>query len=69
MNLQDFVLFMNPTEQWKRYRKMLHSFLSKHAIVSFRAPQQYQSRLLLQRLLGASKDLDSSAQVESEFYR
>lgn len=69
MNLPDFMVFMNPAEWWKRCRKILHSLLSKQAITSFRAPQQQQSRLLLQRLLDASKNLNSSAQVETELYQ
>ncbi|KAG9078223.1 hypothetical protein FS749_009800 [Ceratobasidium sp. UAMH 11750] len=69
MNLQDFFVFMDPNERWRRYRKLIHSRLNKQSIVAFHAPQQQQAKLLLQRLLDSSPYLTSSDKLDDEFNR
>jgi hypothetical protein len=60
---------MNPNELWKKYRKVMHSWLNKQAVVSFKESQQRQARLLLQRLLDCSESLESSEIFDEQFNR
>ncbi|KAG8795511.1 hypothetical protein FRC12_013310 [Ceratobasidium sp. 428] len=69
MNLQDFFVFMNPTERWRRYRRLIHSRLNKQSIAAFHAPQEHQAKLLLQRLLDSSPYLTNSDKLDDEFNR
>ncbi|KAG8738226.1 hypothetical protein FRC10_007130 [Ceratobasidium sp. 414] len=69
MDLQDFFVFMNPNERWRRYRKLIHSRLNKQSAVAFHAPQQQQAKLLLKRLLDSSPYLTASDKLDDEFNR
>ncbi|KAG9125249.1 hypothetical protein FRC07_008412 [Ceratobasidium sp. 392] len=60
---------MNPTERWRRYRRLIHSRLNKQSTAAFHIPQQQQAKLLLQRLLNSSPYLTSSDKLDSEFNR
>ncbi|QRV93993.1 cytochrome P450 family protein [Ceratobasidium sp. AG-Ba] len=60
---------MNPSDSWKRHRKIVHSRLNKHMVHVFRKQQQYQANALLQRMLSISHREQSLESLELELGR
>ncbi|CAE6410077.1 unnamed protein product [Rhizoctonia solani] len=60
LDLCGMMTLMNPNELWRKHRKVMHSWLSKQAVVNYHESQELQARSLLQRLLALSGELESS---------
>jgi hypothetical protein len=69
MDLQNFLAFMDSNELWKKQRRALSVRLNRQAVVRFRTSQELQARKLLQRLLLSCGQLESSEELNREFYR
>ncbi|KAG8737509.1 hypothetical protein FRC10_008089 [Ceratobasidium sp. 414] len=69
VDLRDSTGLMNPSERWKKHRRIAHSRLNKQVVHVFHAQQQQQAKLLLQRILDISHHVESSEQVDVEFDR
>ncbi|KAG9104363.1 hypothetical protein FRC06_003169 [Ceratobasidium sp. 370] len=69
VDLRDSTGLMNPSERWRKHRKIAHSRLNKQVVHVFHAQQQHQAKLLLQRISDTSHRVESSEQVEVEFDR
>ncbi|KAJ1310728.1 hypothetical protein OPQ81_009249 [Rhizoctonia solani] len=69
MNMNDFLIFMDANELWKKQRRTINSRLTKHAVIGFRASQELEARRLLVRLLAAHGESVSSELLHEEFYR
>ncbi|KAG9125245.1 hypothetical protein FRC07_008408 [Ceratobasidium sp. 392] len=68
MNWGNFVGLVGYNDLWRKYRRMMHIWLNKQAVTEFRPSQQYQARLLLQRLLLKSDRLNASKELDLELY-
>ncbi|KAG9126920.1 hypothetical protein FRC07_001384 [Ceratobasidium sp. 392] len=69
LDLKDSTGLMNPTERWKKHRKITHSRLNKQVVHVFHVQQQQQAKLLLQRMLDIFHRVGSSEEVEIELDR
>ncbi|CAE7157910.1 unnamed protein product [Rhizoctonia solani] len=67
LDLRGMMTLMNPTELWRKHRKVMHSWLSKQAVVNFNESQELQARSLLQRLLALSGEPGSSELLSLHF--
>jgi DNA-nicking Smr family endonuclease len=55
-------------ELWRHYRRMFNNWLNIREVIQFHGLQQDRARLLLRRLLEASKDSQPFDHVRDEFY-
>ncbi|CAE6464805.1 unnamed protein product [Rhizoctonia solani] len=51
LDLRGMMTLMNPNELWRKHRKVMHSWLSKQAVVNFNESQELQARQSLQNAL------------------
>ncbi|KAG9092234.1 hypothetical protein FS749_015902 [Ceratobasidium sp. UAMH 11750] len=69
VNWGKFLSLVGHNERWKKSLRLMHPWLHKKATETFYSSQQLQARLLLQRLQEASGHLNTSEELEAEFYR
>ncbi|CAE6446585.1 unnamed protein product [Rhizoctonia solani] len=69
MDLRDFVAFMDSNDSWKEQRRAISAQLNTRSVCNFRSSQDQQARRLLQRFLDVCGRLESSDELEQEFYR
>ncbi|KDN34506.1 hypothetical protein RSAG8_12408, partial [Rhizoctonia solani AG-8 WAC10335] len=67
LDLRGMMTLMNPNELWRKHRKVMHSWLSKQAVVNFNESQELQARSLLQHLLVLSGKPESSERLALHF--
>ncbi|QRW13568.1 cytochrome P450 family protein [Ceratobasidium sp. AG-Ba] len=68
MNWEATPAIVGYNESWRKYRRMMHSWLNKHAVSAFHRSQQRQARYLLRRLLAESHSLSTSEELKLELY-
>ncbi|CAE6446769.1 unnamed protein product [Rhizoctonia solani] len=69
MDLGDFVPLMDSNDSWRKQRRAISAQINRKSMYNFRQPQNQQARRLLQHLLDVCCDLESSDDLEQEFYR
>lgn len=69
MNWPEFISVLGYNERWRKNRRLIHPWLHKKAAESFHRSQEHEARLLLQRLIDSSSNLDDSEKIYGEFFR
>ncbi|GAB1525238.1 hypothetical protein RhiTH_008396 [Rhizoctonia solani] len=69
VNFSELISLLGYNERWKKSRRLMHPQLNKQASKSFHESQEREARLLLQRLMSITEQVDSSEELYQEFFR
>ncbi|KAH7333661.1 cytochrome P450 [Rhizoctonia solani] len=68
MNWSKLVTVVGYNDLWRHYRRIMHNWLNMRAVSQFNDLQEQQSRLLLQRLLRVTDQVEPFQHVKDEFF-
>ncbi|EUC65084.1 cytochrome P450 family protein, partial [Rhizoctonia solani AG-3 Rhs1AP] len=68
LNWGDIGVLIGFGDRWRKYRRLMNPWLTKHAVIKYQGSQEKATRELLQRLLKSSNEVMCSHKLDTELY-